>query len=216
MKTEELIEAVKAGDEAKVGALLDEDRGLLTAKAGETSAILLALYHGKAGIARLFTDRGAELTFPEAVAVGDEGRVRALLAKDPSLVKSYSADGYPAAGLAIFFCHPALARQLIDAGADINAAARNAQKVAPIHAAAAVRDLDTMRLLLERGANPDARQQEGFTAMHSAGLHGNIEMAKLLIEHGADPNVKTDDGKTAADMAREKNQQVFVEWLATV
>ena len=216
MKTEKLIDAIKGNDAAQVAALLDEDRGLLTAKAGGTSAILLAMYHGKPEIARLFIDRGAKLTFAEAVAVGDEEKVREMVAADPSLASSFSDDGFPAVGLAIFFRHPAIARRLIELGADINAAARNPQKVAPIHAAAAVRDLDTLRLLLERGANVNARQQMGFVALMTAAIHGDTEMAKLLIDHGADKNAKADDGKSVADMARDKGQNAFVEWLAKV
>lgn len=216
MKTEKLIDAIKGNDAAKVAALLDEDRGLLTAKAGGTSAILLAMYHGKPEIARLFVDRGAKLTFAEAVAVGDEERVTSMVAADPSLANSFSDDGFPAVGLAIFFRHPAIARRLIELDADINAAARNPQKVAPIHAAAAVRDLDTLRLLLERGANVNARQQQGFVALMTAAIHGDTEMAQLLIDHGADKNANADDGKSVADMARDKGQNAFVEWLAKV
>jgi uncharacterized protein len=216
MKTENLIDAIKGNDAAKVAALLDEDRSLLTAKAGGTSAILLAMYHGKPEIARLFVDRGAKLTFAEAVAVGDEEKVASMVAADPSLANSFSDDGFPAVGLAIFFRHPAIARRLIELGADINAAARNPQKVAPIHAAAAVRDLDTLRLLLERGANVNARQQMGFVALMTAAIHGDTEMAQLLIDHGADKGAKADDGKSVVTMARDKGQNAFVEWLAKV
>lgn len=216
MKNDELIDAIKGNDAAKVAALLDEDRALLKAKMGSTSAVLLAMYYGRPEIAKLFTDRGAELTFSEAVATGDASRVRAMLDKEPSLLTSYSDDGFPAAGLAIFFRHPELARDLIERGADVNAAARNKQRVAPIHAAAAVGDLDTMRLLLERGADPNARQEQGYTALHEAARKGSMEMAKLLMERGADPHVKNDDGKTPLDIARANSQNAFVEWLATV
>ena len=51
------------------------------------------------------------------VAPGDHaGLSEALrtLAADPSLAKSYSDDGYPAVGLAIFFRHPAIARHLVE------------------------------------------------------------------------------------------------------
>lgn len=216
MKTEELIDAIKGNDAARASALLDEDRNLLTAKSGDTSAILLALYHGKPDIARLFVERGAKLTFAEAVAIGDEEKVRAMLAADPALANAWSDDGYPALGLAVFFRHPAIARLLIERGAGINAAARNPQKVAPVHAATAVRDLETLRLLLERGADPNARQQQGFVPLMTAAVHGDTEMAQLLIDHGADRNARTDDGKSVAGIARDKGQNTFVAWLAKV
>jgi len=213
MKTSELIEAIQKGDAKRVGALLDEDRSLLQAKSGKVSAVMLALYHQHPEIAQLFTDRGATLTFAEACAVGDTKRAMELLASDPSLLQSYSEDGYPAAGLAIFFRHPDLAAELIRRGADVNAAAKNPQRVAPVHAAVTVGDFDTMKMLLERGANPDARQEAGFTALHGAAAHGDVKMAKLLLEFGADPKASTDDGKDVAEVAEKFNQPAFAEWF---
>jgi len=212
-KSDELIEAIKQNDAARVAALLDEERSLLNAKAGGVSAILLALYHGHPEIAQLFTDRGAALSFAEACALGDGGRVREMLRGDPSLANSYSEDGYPALGLAIFFRQPGVARVLIEGGADVDAAAKNPQRVAPLHAAAAVQDLDTIRLLLDRGADPNARQQQGFTPFHTAASRGDIEMAKLLLDHGADPHATTDDGLTASDIAEKYGKGEFAVWL---
>ena len=213
MKTDEMIQAIQKGDAAKASSLLDEDRSLLHAKSGTITAILLALYHGHPEIAQLFVKRGAEPSFVEACAIGDRRRALELLGRDPSLLQSYSEDGFPGCGLAIFFQHPELARELIERGADVNAAARNPQRVAPVHAAATVRDYATMRLLLERGADPNARQQLGFTPFHSAASRGDVEMAKLLIEFGADPHVRTDDGKNAVDIAEKYNQPAFAEWF---
>lgn len=209
----ELIEAIKSGDATRVVELLDADPSLLAAKAGNVSAILLAVYHGHAGIARLFAGRGATLTFGEVIALGDRDRAQSMLDRDPSLRDSFTDDGFPALGLAIFFRHPELARWLIERGADVNAAARNPQKVAPLHAAASVADRDTMRLLLERGADPDAKQQAGYTALHSAALHGDRAMAELLLQHGAKRDVTSDDGKTPAMMAAEKGHHDLASWL---
>ena len=43
MKSEELTKAIQQGDSKRVAALLDEDRTLLKAKAGNVSAVLLAV-----------------------------------------------------------------------------------------------------------------------------------------------------------------------------
>ncbi len=212
---DQLIDAVKRGDAAKAAALVDVDRSLLAAKSENISAILLACYYGHPEMARLFVERGAELTFAEACAVGDAPRALKLLEANPDLVRSFSEDGFPGLGLAIFFRHPELARQLIERGADVNAAARNAQRVAPVHAAAAVCDRVTMELLLERGANPNARQQMGYAPLHSAASRGDIEMAKLLLRHGADPRAITDDGKSVVDVAGKYEKPEFAEWFGS-
>ena len=213
MKTKELIDAVQKGDSKTVAALLDEDRSLLSAKSGNVSAVVLALYHQHPEIAQLFTQRGVKLSLPDSCAAGDTKRALELLDRDPSQINAYSDDGYPILGLAIFFRHPELARKLIERGADVNAAAKNPQRVAPVHAAVTVGDRETMRSLLEHGANPDARQEAGFTALHGAAGHGDIEMTKLLLEFGADSKALTDDGKDAAAVAEKFNQPAFAEWF---
>lgn len=213
MMNDEVIQAIQQGDASRVAALLDEDPALLGVKSGNVSAVLLALYHQHPEIAQLFVQRGAELNFFEACALGDRDRALRQLERDPSLLNSFSDDGYPPLGLAIFFQHPALARELIERGADVSAAARNPQCVAPVHAAATVRDHATMKLLLERGADANARQQMGFTAFHSAASRGDVAMAKLLIAHGADPHARTDDGKNAVEIAETYGQPAFAQWF---
>jgi ankyrin repeat protein len=213
MNDTELIDAIQKGETAHVAAALDADRSLLATKSGNVTAVLLALYHRHPEIAQVFIDRGATLTFAEACAVGDRKRALELLDRDPSLINVFSDDGYPPLGLAIFFRHPELARELIARGADVNAAAKNPQRVAPIHAAITVGDFKTTQLLLEHGADPNARQESGFTAFHGAAAHGDVEMAKLLLKFHADPRAKTDDGKDAADVAQKYGQPAFVEWL---
>ncbi|HEY6137259.1 MAG TPA: ankyrin repeat domain-containing protein [Thermoanaerobaculia bacterium] len=210
---DELIHAIRNGDGARVAALLDADPSLLTARAGNVSAPLLAIYHQHPEIAQLFIERGAELTFAEACAAGDEARALALLDADPSLLERRSDDGFPPLGFAIFFRHPSLARTLVERGANVNAAAENAQRVAPVHAAAAVRDVETMRLLLDRGADPNARQQLGFTPLLEAANNGDLDMGKLLVARGADRHAKSDDGRDAAAIAAERGHGEFVAWL---
>src|SRR5205814_9753974 len=134
----------------------------------------------------------------------DARRAFELLDRDPSLLERRSADGFPPVGYAIFFRHPSLARALIERGADVTAAAENAQRVAPVHAAASVGDVETMRLLLERGADANARQHNSFVPLHAAAGNGDLDMARLLVARGADHHARTDDGKDAAAIAAER------------
>ena len=209
----EFTDAIQAGDIDRVAALIDADPTIVEQAQDNVTPILFAIYRGKMDIARLLLDRGAPVSFPEACALGDTDRAKAMLAENRQMLDERSQDGFPPLGLAIFFGHRELARSLIEQGADVNAAATNAQRVAPLHAAAAVRDRDTMRLLLERGADPNARQQGGFTALHGAASRGDREMAELLLEHGADPQAMTDEGLSLADVARKYGSASFVEWL---
>jgi ankyrin repeat protein len=211
----ELFEAIKAGRMDEVRAILDRDPSQLSARdANGVSVILLATYHGKADVARLFVEKGAPLDIFEASALGKVDLIAALLREDPACASAYSQDGFYPLGLAAFFGQPDAVRALIAAGADVHAVARNSFKVQPVHAAAASKNLDIVRAVLEAGADPNVPQQQGFVPLHEAANNGNREMAELLIAYGADPHQMGDAGKSSIDLAREKGHTELAEWMA--
>lgn len=214
MHEKELFEAIRNGDAGAVTALLDEGPSLLTSRLNDVTPILFAIYNGHAELAHLFLNRGATLAFGEACALGDTALALQMLKADPSLLDSYSEDGFPAVGLAVFFRHPDLARALIERGADVNAAARNALRVTPLHAAAAMRDSATMQLLLDHGADVNARQQLGYRALHTAAQHGDEAMVEQLLAAGADPRFSGEDGKSPADLAAAHGHAAIAERLS--
>jgi tetratricopeptide (TPR) repeat protein len=56
----------------------------------------------------------------------------------------------------------------------------------PLAYAAAQGKIEIVRLLLDQGADPNARGESGRTPLHRAAESGQPEIARLLIEHGAD------------------------------
>src|SRR5687767_11074016 len=208
----DFLNALKTGDLATITHLLDSDPTVLGQSENGVSPVLLALYHGQRDIARLLIDRGAPLSFHDACAAGVNDRAKRMLRDDPSLLNRHSSDGYPPLGLAIFFGNRELAKMLVEEGADVNTASANAQRVAPLHAAAAVCDLEMIRILLDRGADPNARQQMDYTPLHTAASRGDIEMAKLLLSYGAARDVRGEDGLSAGDVARQRGKDEFAEW----
>jgi ankyrin repeat protein len=212
---QELFDAIKAGRLDEVRAIVERDRSQLSARdANGVSAILLAVYHGKAEVAQLLVKMGAPIDIFEASALGKADRITGLLRDDPSRVSAFSQDGFYPLGLAAFFGHLDAVRVLIAAGADVHAVARNAFKVQPIHAAAASRNLDIVRAVLEAGADPNVPQQQGFVPLHEAGTNGNRALAELLIKHGADPHQKNEAGKSSIDLARDKGHTDLADWLS--
>lgn len=152
------------------------------------SDVLQAIYRGDRDEAeRLAAVK--ELNVFEASALGRTERVRELLDEDPSLVNAWAEDGFQPLGLASFFGHEDAGRLLVERGADVNSASRNPMKVKPLHSAAAARDPDARyaiaRLLLEAGADPNARQQDDYTPLMAADQHGDARLRELLVAHGA-------------------------------
>jgi ankyrin repeat protein len=212
--TKKLMEAIRSGDKAGVEALLSADPGLLrfTAPNG-SSVMLLAAYYGHAELAEVFVRHGAKPDVFEASALGDLETVRKLVTANPAAVNSFAADGFYPLGLAAFFGYRAIVEFLLKNGADVKAAARNAQKVTAMHAGATRGDAEIVKMLLEAGADPNAQQERGFVPLHSAAANGNFPVVQLLLQHGARADAKADDGKTPADMAADRGHKDLAETL---
>ncbi len=193
--------------------MIDRDASLLERGGDGPSPILHALYNGRGAVAALLAERTPDRTVHEAAALGEADRVRAMLKADPSLIHSFSSDGYALLGFGTFFGHSDVDRVVLEFHPDVNAQARNPQRVGAIHAAAAQSDREMVRTLLERGANANLKQQNDYTPLHTAAGRGDIEMAKLLVAHGADLSVRGTDGKTVLDVARERGQDAFANWF---
>ena len=201
--TAEFFDAIRAGDANLVQTLLAREPHLSEARNSDgATAVLWAVYTRHPELAPVVLG-AREPDFFEACALGRRDRVATLLAADAAKVNAYSADGFPALGLAVFFGHADLAHDLLDVGADAGLAARNALGVAPLHAAVACGSLPLIELLLAHGANPNAGEAGGATPLHSAAGHGSREMVAKLLAHGADPHRKNKEGKTPADFARQ-------------
>src|SRR5215813_5659937 len=211
---EELISAVKAGDANRVGELLKKDRSLVRATDSDgASAVLKAVYYRRKEVLDLLLGSGVELDIFEASAVGDLERVKELISKDSHLVNAFAPDGFYPLGLAVFFGKKTVAAVLIAAGADVNAVAKNEMRVAPLHAAAAAHQLELATMLVERGADVNARQESDFTPLQEAAATGQVEMIKLFLSHGADVAARNQQGKTALDYAIESGHKEAEEIL---
>jgi ankyrin repeat protein len=207
--------AIKAGRVEEAIGLARQEPGLLTARdATGASPVLVAIYHRKADVAMALAAL-TTLDLFEASALGVVDRIREILQREPATASAYAPDGFSAVALAAFFGRPEAARVLIDAGADVNAAARNPLKVTALHAAVAGGNMEIVRAVLLAGADANAPQQAGFRPMHEAANSANRELAALLLAHGADPALTNDAGQSAIDMAREKGHTEFAEWLLT-
>lgn len=79
---------------------------------------------------------------------------------------------------------------------------RSSREGPALHWAAKIGDEALARLLLDRGANIDARDRYGHTALHCAATTGQIAVVKLLLRRGADRLAVGSFGDKPLDRAR--------------
>lgn len=206
----EIATAVTQGDLGRVQELVAIEPRLVNALSPNRIPVLMtALYYNRPEIAEALAEAGAELDIFAAAALGRLEGVQAAYEEWPGWINEFSRDGYTPLQLACFFGSVPVARWLVEQGATIHAVSRNEAAVQPVHAAAAGADrsLAILSLLLEKGADPNARQSGGFVPLHTAAQNNNLAMADLLLSHGADPTLANDEGKTALDIAQEAGHE---------
>jgi hypothetical protein len=99
---------------------------------------------------------------------------------------------------------PKTARLLLDHGADPNGRSSELMSRTPaLSEAAAAGRTDLVKLLLDRGAAADRRDDWGETALGRAARAGRASTVKLLLSRGANPNLSDDQGRRPLDLARE-------------
>jgi ankyrin repeat protein len=212
---QQVIAAIQSGNLEQLRHALAQDPSAASARdANGVTAIMLTLYHRRKEMADLLLQAHPATDLFEATSLGQSDRIRQLIAVDPSLLSARSADGFTALHFAAFFAQEVAARVLIDAGAPVDLPANNAMQVRPLHSAATARSLPIVRLLLEHGADPNARQHGGWVSIHSAAQNGDLAIVELLMQHGADPTLANDSGVTALKLAQDKGHTILADRLS--
>ncbi|KAJ1691524.1 hypothetical protein LUZ63_015679 [Rhynchospora breviuscula] len=111
------------------------------------------------------------------------------LAETIASVRYGSRDGLGALHIAAEKGRTEICRYLIEElGFDANLVPDNGKT--PLFHATYGGHIDTVRYLLDHGANPDARDKDGFTCLHTAVLQGNAKVLDLLLSRGGPVEAK--------------------------
>ena len=209
-----LFEAIRTGDPAAVAALVQADPQLANAKNEQgVSALAFAVYNRKPEVVAKLRELGAQLDIFTACMTGDTAAVEEMLQGNKSLVKLMSADGWTPLHLAAFYGQAGCTAALLKGGADVSTRSTNAMQNLALHAGAAGRNFDVMKLLVDFGSNVNARQHGGWTALHAASQNGDISIAELLLINGADPKARAENNQGPMDLALTRGQQAIVDLL---
>ena len=83
----------------------------------------------------------------------------------------------------------------------------------PLHFAAENGHVEIARLLLQNGAELNAKNNYGSTSLHCAASQDNIDILHLLVENGADLEAQDNDGMRALHRAARYGHLPFIQEL---
>ena len=213
----ELIDAVKAGDAARVRQILSAspDTAWTSNDSGETP-VMAALYRGHhdlaAEIADAIAGAGKALDVFAAAALGRSAALDTALGT-PGVVNSHAYDGWTPLHLAAFFGQREAAERLLAAGAALSAKSTNSMRNTPLHAAVAGGRTAVALLLIQRGAEVNAADSGRHTPLHIAAENGNAAVVESLLTHGADAHAVDAEDTTPLSRAAARNHSAIVDLI---
>jgi len=148
-----------------------------------------------------------------AAKTGDVDEVAALLSMDNRLTRTFDADGWSPLHLAAHFGHASTVELLLHNNAPVDLRSTNVMANTALHAALAGRRTAVAKILLDAGADVNARQHGGWTPLHSAAANGDRAAVELLLARGANAGSANDAGVTPAASARERGHTEIADLL---
>ena len=174
---------------ANVQAVLSSARGLGGSFWTDLQPIDLAIWDGRpprdTRIVALLLAHGATQDLTVAAALGDIDQVRRILDAAPERISETRPSGRRPLSAAIEAGHDAIARLLLERGADPNWREPTAPKGRALHAAASAGKRELVELLLTRGADPNSDVDSSGNAVVAA---ATPEIRALLIARGGIPD----------------------------
>ena len=206
------------GDLEKARLLLDHGADVNARSEDERTPLLIAAgQFGSSPVVKLLLDRGANVAvkspyalgywtpLSEAARAGDDASLRLLIGHGADA----KSGGFEALANA-YRANCAICLETLIEGADRGTLTRAALLLAPPRG-----DARGSGMLVDRGADPNARNPRGYTILMLAASSDAIpaETVKTLITRGAEVNAKSPEGKTALDFAKQRGSTAVVDLL---
>ncbi len=161
LQAQPLFDAIQRADTSAVKRLLAGGVSADSRDADGVPALMSAALFARVDCVRLLLDRGAD---PDAAT---KTGATALMWAVPDLEK---------------------VRLLVEHGANVNARSNNLGRTPLLIAAGYPGSTDTLRVLLDKGADLRAKDKNGEHALHKASSSADVEVVRFLVERGLDVN----------------------------
>jgi ankyrin repeat protein len=151
-------------------------------------------------------------TVAQAVRSGNVAAARQVI--DGLLARGSSSDIWTAA----YVGNAERVRALLDLDPSLVNQSSEDGSGTPLAHAAGRGHLEVVRLLLERGADPNVPEEGNAPhgrALYAAVYNRHVDVARLLLEHGANPNQEVESSADAPSIAIMNSDSKMIELLAS-
>ncbi|CAH0020734.1 unnamed protein product [Clonostachys rhizophaga] len=209
-----LILASRRGSQSVVELLLDYGANIHATDQWRCTALHSAVHAGQTEIVRTLIRRGADVNAKhtggdgnidgdygmnavlDAVHFGHIETLEVLLDAGASISDTITREGYTVLHVAAYKGDLAFLRLLLNMKLPMGVDSASFDGSTPLIIATGAGRLDSIRLLLDHGADVSIADYAGWTPLHWAVNRNHPHIVRLLLDSGADPTVESVDGDT--------------------
>lgn len=209
--------AAGMGDLTQIKAFIENGIDVNTRNKDGFTPLYAACSRGHADVVKFLIDNGADVN-----AKDDYGQAPIDVAAERNrrnLVQLLVAKGAEISTihLAAYLGDVTKVEGFIEKGVDVNIA-RGPKDDTPLHYAVKSRSgsVDVIKLLVDSGADVNARNTSGDTPLHYAAKYDRKDIFQLLVSKGADVVIKNDRGRTPKDIVAMRTKYLILSICAVV
>jgi ankyrin repeat protein len=216
----ELFCACAAGDLQTVERLVDANSALVRSHFEYRTPLNIAVRENQMRVVIFLLERGAD-PFYNGNDLVEMAKIRGLIEMEALLQSKRPKDrppSMPDIGIAVSMGNVERIREILDREPSLVNQPIDRRAGTPLVLAAGHGNLEVVRLLLERGADPNLPEDGNAPhgrALYSAVYGKHFDVAKLLLEHGANPNQEVESSADAPSIAIMNSDTKMIELLAS-
>jgi cytohesin len=191
-------------DDLSLVSLLVRRGGDVDQQRQHLTPVTLAARRKASDIVSFLRESGATMSILTWVHLGERERCEQELVRDPAQARLRDEQGTPILHHAVEALHPELVELFLASGAAISDTDPNGEtalhRIADMRQAPQAPAAGMAALLLDLGADPNARNWDDVTPLHQAVRARNLAVVEVLLARGADANAR--DGQRGSTPLR--------------